>query len=292
MKRQKSFQNEDQAALYLVPTPIGNLKEVSERILKTLESADVIACEDTRNSGQLLKNLGIRKPLIAHHEFNQEASIPGILSLLEQGKKVAVISDAGYPLISDPGGRLVQAVVEEDFPVISMSGPNAALNCLVASGLDASRYLFYGFLDSKASKRRKQLEELKTQPFTLVFYEAPHRIAEMLADVLEVLGDRKMCLGRELTKKFEEYLRGNVSEVLEACEGLKGEMVVVVQGASKEDTQLSMEKVLELMKEKVSEGIKPRQAARIISEVSGLGRNEIYAAWISRDEDDSEQQAG
>lgn len=280
MNRQKSFQNENGPALYLVPTPIGNLSEVSPRIRETLENADVIACEDTRNSGILLKNLDIRKPLIAHHEYNQEASIPGIVALLEQGKKVAVISDAGYPLISDPGTRLVRTVTENDFPVISISGPNAALDALVASGIDPSHYLFYGFLDSKSSKRKKELEQLKSFPWTMIFYEAPHRIQEMLEDVLEVFGDRKICLARELTKKYEEYLRGNVSEVLEAVPGLKGEMVVVIEGAPKEDASSSMEEILQEMAVLCENGIKPRKAAGQLSEKTGINKNRIYQAWL------------
>ncbi|WP_286146564.1 16S rRNA (cytidine(1402)-2'-O)-methyltransferase [Ileibacterium valens] len=280
MKRQKSFQNEDQSALYLVPTPIGNMQEISPRVLETLKNADVIACEDTRNSGILLKNLEIKKPLIAHHEFNQDASIPGILALLEQNKKVAIISDAGYPLISDPGNRLVQEVIEQDYPVISMSGANAALNALVASGLETSRYLFYGFLDSKSSKRKKQLEELKMLPYTLVFYEAPHRISDMLEDGLEVLGNRKICLARELTKKHEEFIRGSISEVLEVCEELKGEMVVVIEGAKKEDLKSSMEEAMNLMKEQIANGKKPRAAAKAVSEMTKIGRNELYSAYL------------
>lgn len=145
MNRQKSFENEEAAALFLVPTPIGNLNEVSERTRQVLDSVDVISCEDTRNSGNLLKLLGIHKPLVSHHEHNQEVSVPKIMNLLQEGKKVAVISDAGYPLISDPGAGLVRTVLEEGFPVIPLSGPNAALDALVASGLDTQHYLYYGF---------------------------------------------------------------------------------------------------------------------------------------------------
>lgn len=290
MKRKKSFENEGEAALYLVPTPIGNLSEISERVLKTLNEADVIAAEDTRNSGQLLKNLNIRKPLITHHEYNQEASIPGILQLLEQGKKVAVISDAGYPLISDPGARLVREVIEEDYPVISMSGPNAALNALVASGIDPSHYLFYGFLDAKSSRRKKQLEGLKQIPFTLVFYEAPHRIDDMLKDVLEVLGDRQICLARELTKLHEEYIRGFVSEVLEVCSDLKGEMVVVVEGyrPDEKDEQDQFEKAMQKMQELIEQGSKARKAAASAAEEFGLSKNDLYQAMLKKKNESGE----
>lgn len=289
MKRQKSFQNEEGAALYLVPTPIGNLQEVSPRVLQTLQSADVIACEDTRNSGILLKNLNISKPLIAHHEYNQQTSIPGIVALLRQGKKVAVISDAGYPLVSDPGAGLVRAVIAEEIPVISMSGPNAGLNALVASGLDASHYLFYGFLDSKSSRRVKQLEELKDFPYTLIFYEAPHRIESMLADLKKVFGDRQICLARELTKLYEEYLRGTVSEVQEAAVGLKGEMVVVVEGCPKESS-MSMDEVMQLAHFYINEGMKTKAAAAKASQQTGVSKNEIYQRLIQKN-DQEEQEA-
>lgn len=278
MKRQKSFEDESGAALYLVPTPIGNLKEESPRALEILQSADVIACEDTRNSGLLLKQYEIKKPLIAHHEYNQEASIPGILSLLEEGKKVAVISDAGYPLVSDPGAKLVRSVIEQEVPVISISGPNAGLNALVASGLDASHYLFYGFLDSKSSARKKQLESLKDLPFTIIFYEAPHRIEACLKDVLEVFGNRKACLARELTKRFEEYLRGDLSEILDAAPGLKGEMVLVVEGAA--PVSITLEDAVEKASALMDEGMKTKAAAAQASKETGVSKNEIYRALM------------
>ncbi|WP_367614242.1 16S rRNA (cytidine(1402)-2'-O)-methyltransferase [Allobaculum sp. Allo2] len=169
MNRQKSFQNENGPAVYLVPTPIGNLSEISPRQKEALENADVIACEDTRNSGLLLKSIGIHKPLIAHHEYNAHTSSTGILKLLEEGKKVAVISDAGYPLISDPGSELVRLASQAGYPVIPVSGSNAALNALVASGLETSHFLFYGFLDAKSVRRKKELESLKSLPYTVIF---------------------------------------------------------------------------------------------------------------------------
>lgn len=281
MNRQKSFQNEDAPALYLVPTPIGNRSEVSTRTLDVLNGVDVIACEDTRNSGQLLKTLGISKPLISHHEFNAASSVPGIIALLEQGKKVAIISDAGYPLISDPGASLVQEVIKEDYPVISISGPNAALDALVASGLSTQHYLYYGFLDSKSSKRKKELQSLKAFPWTLIFYEAPHRIQETLEDVLEVLGDRQICLARELTKLHEEYLRGTVSEVLAVCEGLKGEMVLVVEGNT-EKSSITLEEVTDQAMQLASEGLKPKHAAAAACDGTDFSKNEVYAEMMKR----------
>lgn len=282
MKRQKSFQNKDGAALYLVPTPIGNVQEMSPRALQALEQVDVIACEDTRNSGQLLKRFGISKPLISHHEFNTTTSIPGILKLLEEGKKVAIISDAGYPLISDPGAGLVQALIEENYPVIALSGPNAALNALVASGLSTQHFLYYGFLDAKSSKRQKQLEKLKSFPYTLIFYESPHRIFECLQDILECFGDRQMVLARELTKLHEEYLRGRVSEILSVCEELKGEMVLVIAGATGPSQSLTLDQVVQKAMVLSEEGLKPKKAAELAIENTDFSKNLVYQEMLKQ----------
>ena len=274
MNRQKSFE-QDGPALLLIPSPIGNLSEVSDRVREAIESCDVIACEDTRNTGKLLSLLGFRKPLISHHEHNQSVSIPKILEELSSGHKVGVMSDAGYPVISDPGQNLVRAATEKNWPVISFSGPTAAINALVASGLDARHYLFYGFLDAKSGKRKKELEELRTVPWTLVFYEAPHRIVDTLEDMVEVFGDRPACLARELTKKFEEYLRGTLQELLSAAgDGLKGEMVLVVAGCEPE--QVSTEAAITRVMALTAQGMKQKAAAKQVAAETGLSANELY----------------
>lgn len=280
MNRQKSFE-QDGPALLLIPSPIGNLSEVSDRIREAIESCDVIACEDTRNTGKLLSLLGFRKPLISHHEHNQSVSIPKILEELSSGHKVGVMSDAGYPVISDPGQNLVRAATEKNWPVISFSGPNAAINALVASGLDARHYLFYGFLDAKSGKRKKELEELRTVPWTLVFYEAPHRIVDTLEDMVEVFGDRPACLARELTKKFEEYLRGTLQELLSAAgDGLKGEMVLVVAGCEPE--QVSTEAAITRVMALTAQGMKQKAAAKQVAAETGLSANELYRLVLQR----------
>ncbi|MEY8468593.1 16S rRNA (cytidine(1402)-2'-O)-methyltransferase [Faecalibaculum rodentium] len=280
MNRQKSFE-QDGPALLLIPSPIGNLSEVSDRVREAIESCDVIACEDTRNTGKLLSLLGFRKPLISHHEHNQSVSIPKILEELSSGHKVGVMSDAGYPVISDPGQNLVRAATEKNWPVISFSGPNAAINALVASGLDARHYLFYGFLDAKSGKRKKELEELRTVPWTLVFYEAPHRIVDTLEDMVEVFGDRPACLARELTKKFEEYLRGTLQELLSAAgDGLKGEMVLVVAGCEPE--QVSTEAAITRVMALTAQGMKQKAAAKQVAAETGLSANELYRLVLQR----------
>lgn len=274
MNRQKSFEQE-RATLYLVPTPIGNLSEMTSRALDTLNTVDVVACEDTRNTKKLLNAYNIQKPCISHHEHNTHVSIPQILEILEEGKSVAVVSDAGYPLVSDPGSQLVKACIEKDIPVVSMSGANAAINALVASGLSAVHYLFYGFLDSKSSKRKKQLQELSAFPYTIIFYEAPHRIEDTLEDVLEVLGNRNICLAREITKIHEEFIRGTVSEVLEICATLKGEMVLVVEGNTQEEV-INMDQAVELVETYVQQGLRTKEAINKVAKEIGCSKNELY----------------
>lgn len=275
MHRKKSFDSKG-PALYLVPTPIGNLQEMTPRALDVLKAADVIAAEDTRNSGKLLMAYGIKKPLISHHEHNQSSSIPEILEVLNNDKTVAVISDAGYPLISDPGQNLVNAVIEKDIPVISVSGANAATNALVASGLSCRHYLFYGFLDAKSGKRKKELEQLRSFPYTIVFYEAPHRIQSMLLDVGEVLGDRKICLARELTKMHEEYIRGTVFEVAAIADSLKGEMVVVVEGNTEPEETYSLDDGIKKIEQYIQAGMKTKAAITQAARDFGLSKNELY----------------
>lgn len=275
MKITKSF-DEAKPTLYLVPTPIGNLQEITQRAMDVLKDVDVIAAEDTRNTKKLLMAYGIQKPLISHHEHNQSTSIPVILDYLKDGKSVAVVSDAGYPLVSDPGANLVREVINNDFAVVSLSGANAAMNALVASGLSCVHYLFYGFLENKSSKRKKQLEELKEFPYTLIFYEAPHRIESMLQDVLEVLGDRNMCLARELTKLHEEYIRGTVSEVIQVAKDKKGEMVLIIEGKPIEEESFDMDTAIKKVDEYIKQGLKTKEAIKKAATDLGCSKNELY----------------
>lgn len=278
MKRQKSFEQTG-PALYLVPTPIGNLQEMSPRAIETLEKADAVAAEDTRNTGLLLQKFDLKKPLISHHEHNQRESIPRILEKLKAGETIAVVSDAGYPLISDPGAALVNAVIDAGYPVIPLSGCNAALDALAASGLPADHFVFYGFLSAKSAQRKKELESLKQIPFTLLFYEAPHRIEKMLADLQAVFGDRQICLARELTKLHEEFLRGTISEVLEVTAGLKGEMVVVVSGYEKEEVEVSS--LLDEVRALEANGVSRMSAVKQIAKANGISKNQLYKQMLA-----------
>ncbi len=272
----------DKATLFLVATPIGNLSEVSDRTLDTLRNVDVIACEDTRNTLKLLSHFDIHTRMISYHNFNEEESSKGIIKLLEEGNNVALVSDAGYPLISDPGYLLVNEVIENGFNITTVSGPNAALNALVASGLETNHYLFYGFLNAKASQARKELEQLKGFPYTLIFYEAPHRIEKTLKLMYEVFSDRKACLARELTKLHEEYHRGSLGKLSELHD-LKGEMVLIVEGKKKEDKQADLEQLLEEVEQLVEGGLKSKQAVNEVSRRYGYSKNVLYNAYLKKD---------
>lgn len=282
MNRQKSFEN-GQATLYLVPTPIGNLSEMSPRAVEVLNSVDVIACEDTRTSGTLLKHFEIHARLIAYHNFNEESSAKGIVALLEEGKNIALISDAGYPLINDPGQRVVSDVTEHGFNVVPISGPSAFLNALVASGLVAQPFLFVGFLPQGNGERKKKLMEYRDYPMTMIFYEAPHRIDRMLESCLEVLGDRKCTLARELTKKHEEFIRGTISEVLSVVEQIRGEMVIVVEGKQKsQQDELSEEQILSMVNGYLGEGMSTKDAIKATVKATGLSKNVVYDLVVSQ----------
>ncbi|MBP5280043.1 MAG: 16S rRNA (cytidine(1402)-2'-O)-methyltransferase [Erysipelotrichaceae bacterium] len=275
----------DKATLFLVATPIGNLNEVSARTLDTLRAVDVIACEDTRNTIKLLSHFDIHTRMITYHNFNEEESSKGIIKLLEEGNNVALVSDAGYPLISDPGYLLVNEVIDNGFDIVTISGPNAALNALVASGLETNHYLFYGFLNSKSSQARKELEELKNFPYTMIFYEAPHRIEKTLKLMYEVLGERKACLARELTKLHEQYHRGTLSELCDLHD-LKGEMVLIVEGYKKDDEKPDLEKLLDEVEELINNGSRSKQAINEISSRYDYSKNVLYNAYLKRKEEE------
>lgn len=276
MNRQKSFEN-GMPTLYLVPTPIGNLSEMSPRALEVLNSVDVIACEDTRTSGTLLRHFDIRKKLIACHNFNEENSAKGIVALLEDGQNVALISDAGYPLINDPGQKLVKLTTDAGFNVVPVSGPSAFLNALVASGLVAQPFIFVGFLPQSTGEREKKLQEYKNYPMTMVFYEAPHRIDKMLNSCLKIFGDRQCVLARELTKLHEEFIRGNISEVIEILPEIRGEMVIVMDGNHEDPSDAVTDNdVLMKVNELIESGISTRDAIKQVAKETGISKNSVY----------------
>jgi len=219
-------------ALYLVATPIGNLEDITLRALRTLKECDLVAAEDTRRTGRLLSHFGISKPLLSYFQFNEARRSEEIIERLGRGEKIALVTDAGSPGISDPGERVVKAAIAAGFRVEAVPGPSALVAALTTSGLPTQEFHFVGFLPHKSGQRRKKLESLKEVPGTLVFYESPYRVEKLLSELTEVLPQRQVVLARELTKKFEEFLRGTPAELLDVLgkRSLKGEFVVVVAG--------------------------------------------------------------
>ncbi len=267
------------ATLYVVATPIGNLDEMSPRGISTLKSVSLIACEDTRETMKLCSRFEITTPLISCHEHNEFYVADKIINILKKGEDVAIVSDAGYPGISDPGALLIQKCIENSIKVVVVSGPCAIINALVASGLDTSHFFFYGFLASKKGERRKELEKYKKLEDTIIFYEAPHRIIETLEDIKTIFGDRRIALCRELTKKFEDYLRGNISIILEEIKEVpvKGEIVLVVEGAEPENiATLSDVEIMQKVNELIQSGMSASDAIKTVSSTHKMKKNEVY----------------
>lgn len=273
--RQKTFIN-NLPTLYLVATPIGNMSEFTPRAIEVLKGVSLIGCEDTRTSGVLLKHFGIDTPTASYHKFNEKESVERFISILKEGKSIALISDAGYPLVSDPGSVLVNQAIKEGFNVTTISGSCAFLSALVASGFSLSRFTFIGFLDSKSSARKKQLMELKSYKETLIFYESPHRIKESLSDMLEVFGNRNVVVARELTKKFEEYIRGKLSDVINEMDALKGEIVVVLEGNQDSPEVISEDILVEEIKAMINEGKTNKEIVSLLCQKYNLKKNYVY----------------
>jgi len=233
-----SHLNIEKSTLYIVSTPIGNMEDITLRALRILKEVDLIAAEDTRRTGLLLKHFGIQAPLTSYFEGNELKKRDFIIAKLKEGKKVALVSDAGTPGISDPGFRLIQLAIENQFPIVPIPGSSAVITALSVSGLPTDAFLFKGFLPHKSKKKRDLLKELEHVRETLIFYESPHRISETLRDVLEILGDREIVLTRELTKVYEEIIRGKVSEILNQVgdRSLKGEITLVISGRTRKIT--------------------------------------------------------
>ncbi|HRK76493.1 16S rRNA (cytidine(1402)-2'-O)-methyltransferase [Streptococcus parasuis] len=280
MKLQKSFKGQSPyGSLYLVPTPIGNLQDMTFRAIQTLKEVDVIASEDTRNTGLLLKHFEIDTKQTSFHEHNAHDKIPVLLDWLKSGQSIAQVSDAGLPSISDPGHDLVRAAIEENIPVISLPGASAGITALIASGLAPQPHIFYGFLPRKAGQQKEFFQEKRAYPETQIFYESPYRVADTLENMLSVYGDRQATIVRELTKLFEEYQRGSISELLAYLEEnpLKGECMIIVAGAGEEDRPSAEEVDLKAEVEKeIAGGRKPNQAIKEVAKRYQLKKQEVY----------------
>ncbi len=271
--------------LYLVPTPIGNLQDITERAIEILKEADVIAAEDTRHTRILLDHLGIAGHVVSYHEHNKKEAGPKIIAMLEEGKTVAQVSDAGMPVISDPGADLVRLALAAQLPIVPLPGPNAALTALVASGLDARQFAFIGFLPKITAKQKKLLTDMSRVPVTLIFYEAPHRLKDTMDTLIKYLGDRKAVTARELTKKFETFRRGTLKELREELNenDPRGEYVILVEGwnESMQDEEESgpswQEEALAL-----AETMPQKEAARKIAAKFNMGRREVYQYLLNQ----------
>lgn len=284
MNVQSSFTAEGTGVLYLVATPIGNLDDMTVRCLETLRMVDVIACEDTRQTRKLLNHFQIEKRTVSYHEHNKEASGQGLLQWLEEGKRIALVSDAGLPAISDPGAELVRDATAAGFPVIPVPGANAGLTALIASGLPTDRFVFCGFLGRENKEKREELERLKHYPETLIFYEAPHRIGKTLAAIREAWGNRRAVLARELTKRYEEFVRGTLDELIEWLEAgeVRGEFCLIVEGytgpakATAEPTWWQDKSLVEHVDQYVEQGLNKKEAIKRAAEDRGVSKRDVY----------------
>ena len=270
---QKSY--DGSPTLYLVPTPIGNLGDFTFRAVEVLNQVEVILSEDTRVTINLLNHYDIKKKLIAFHKFNEEQKVGVVLSYLEDGKSVAIVSDRGTPVLSDPGEICTKKVIEKGYNVVSLPGATAAIPAITASGLDSSKFIFYGFLNSKSSKRKKELEFLKNNKMTIIFYEAPHRIMEMLADLKEVFGNRNISISREISKKFEEIYRATISEVMNMLTEIKGEFVIVVEG-NKDVVSFDDITIKEHVNMYMEDGLTEKEAIKKVAKERNMSKSDIY----------------
>lgn len=276
MKRNKSFTS---TPFYLVATPIGNLSEISPRVIEVLNSVDFIACEDTRVAHKLISYLKINKPLISLFEHNEKGKTNDILKLLGEGNTGAYLSDAGYPLVSDPGEHLVKTLLENDYSVSVINGPSAFLPALVGSGLSTDKFYFYGFLPSKLNLNNEEKNNLKARNETLIFYVSPHNTRETLNYLYEVLGIRNVCLARELTKINEEYIYGTLEEFQSFdYESIKGEMVLIVEGNHRENN--SFEAARDAVKLLMKNNYSLNEATKIVALLYNVSKNKLYQSFI------------
>lgn len=261
--------------LYICATPIGNLEDVSARLLRTLQEVDLVAAEDTRRTRKLLSHHGVRAKLVPYHEVNERTQTRHLLDRLKRGDKVALVSDAGTPSISDPGYLLIGACITAGVPIEAVPGPTAAIAALVVSGLPTARFSFEGFLSKKEGERRRRLERIVTDDRTLVFYEAPRRVSATLRDILSVLGDRRVAVARELTKVHEEVVRGRVREVLDGLgdDEVRGEVVIVVEGA---ESSSDLPAAVTEARRMIAEGLTKAKAAAQAAASHGVGRRQVY----------------
>ena len=270
---QKSY--DGSPTLYIVPTPIGNLEDITIRALNILKEVDVIFAEDTRTTKQLLNHFDINNRLISSHLYNENQNEEKEIDYLKEGKNIAIVSDRGTPVISDPGYILVKNAIKNGYNVVCLPGPTAVIPALVMSGLSGGPFTFYGFLNSKESKRKKELESLKMNPYPIAFYEAPHRLMKTLNNIYEIFGNRNVAIVREISKRYEEVIRGTVENLLKTVENIKGEIVIIVEGNHEKQTfdNLSIKDHVDLY---IEDGLTPNEAIKKVAKERGVPKSEIY----------------
>lgn len=273
---QKSY--DGSASLYLVPTPIGNLEDVTYRTLNILKEVEVIFCEDTRVTLNLLNYFNIKKKLITLHDHNEDLIKEKIIEYLKTGCNVALVSDRGTPVISDPGYKTVKYLIKEGYNVIGLPGPCAFVPALITSGISSEHFLFYGFLNSNEVKRKKELRQLSNYEYTIVFYEAPHRINKTLNNIYEIFGDREISLSREISKKFESIYHGKIDKLIESNEEIKGELVLVVEG-NKEDIDISNISIEESVNLYIKNGHTIMDAIKMVSKERNVPKADVYSEY-------------
>ena len=278
---QKSYDNSP--TLYLIPTPIGNLEDISIRCLNTLKEVDVIFSEDTRVTSLLLSHFKISKKLVSSHSYNEDVTSNKLIDYLKEGKNVGLVSDRGTPVISDPGYKLAKTAIDNNFNVVALPGTTAFVPALIASGLNPQPFLFFGFLSNKSSKRKKELEDLKNYPYTLIFYEAPHRLLETLDDMYDVLGNRKICISREISKKFEEIYRDTLGNIREQVKDAKGEFVIVIDGNYEEKTYDNLS-IIEHVNLYIKEGYDVKEASKLVAKERKMTKSDVYNEYHKKSE--------
>lgn len=271
----------DKPSLYLIPTPIGNLDDITIRGLKTLELVDVILCEDTRETSKLLSKYNIKNKLVSCHEFNEDKMKDKVLGYLNTGLNVGLVTDQGTPLISDPGYRIALYISTHNYNIVSLPGATAFVPALTISALVPQPFTFYGFLNAKKNKQIKELESLRNHAFTLIFYEAPHRLIDTLNNIKEVFGDRKICVVREISKKYEQAIRGKISEVLETDFPIKGEFVIVVEGAVL-DFDFNSMSIVEHVDFYIKDGNAKNEAIKLVAKERGIPKSVVYKEYLDK----------
>ncbi len=275
------MQEKNIGTLYIVATPIGNLEDITLRAIKILKEVNLIAAEDTRHTLKLLNHLEISKPMISYHRHNEEVRCDNLIRELKNGKNIALVSDAGTPGICDPGEEIIKKCIEENIKIVPIPGACAMINALITSGINTKEFIFLGFLPLNKKLRKEKLEEIENTNKTIIIYEAPHKLKNTLADLEKILKNRKIVLAREITKIHEEYIRGNIKEILSKCENLKGEIVLIIEGTEKNKenklNNLSIEEHYEFYQNR---GLEKKEIIKKIAKDRGVSKNEIYKNFV------------